>query len=368
MEASADPFSAAQPPKFIFTPPPLGSGIITLIFVVFFTTPSYSEEKPRHWHEPFFIEGSYHQYFTPELFADLASPDPGFRAAFGYEHRRFRFALESGYSHITGENPLVLGVSMAPLVFKAGYAQPIIWGFGIQADAGFGVLFSRITHYDTAINMLTDNKRYTDAASPLATGRLYATYTFLRNSLKVYAGGGLDAMFETESTIPLPVLEIGLSFKPFTFISRGKNGSAPAEKPVETAPAQEAAQDALPGLPPPIVKTVYFRENTAEMFEEYFPVLDEAGRLLAANPRLSVTLRGYSAPSGTEEQQLLTAKERAEFCAGYLASRHGIAPERLTVEYYGGGGAHEYAEGGAAKSGIETGEWEFYRCAELEIK
>jgi hypothetical protein len=220
-----------------------------LITVAVFTClacalPCYGQEGP--WYEPFFVETAVQYYFTPGLFSDLLEPDAGVRAALGYEYRRFRFALESGYTHITGTNPLVLDFKFTPLTFKAGYALPLGRGWGLQADLSLGRIFSRTVHYDTAIDMLLGKKRETRADSFLTGVRFYGTYSFLRGqggtqSLKLYAGGGIDAIFENEGTIPLPLIEAGISFKPLVLIrpkqtGRGRAGQTPSgetERPPE---------------------------------------------------------------------------------------------------------------------------------------
>jgi hypothetical protein len=112
-----------------------------------------------------------------------------------------------------------------PLTGKAGYALPIKWGLGLQADLAFGVLFSKTEHYDTAVNMLMDRRLSSRTNSLFAGAKLYATYTFPGDFVKLYAGGGADVIIETGGPIPLPLVEAGLSFKPlslFGYITRRK--------------------------------------------------------------------------------------------------------------------------------------------------
>jgi hypothetical protein len=195
--------------------------ILTILCCLVHALPVHAQEA--EWYEPFFIETSVQYYFTPGFFSGLIEPDAGFRGALGYEFRRFRFALESGYTHITGTNPLVLDFRFVPLTLKAGYALPLGKGWGVQADLGLGWIFSETVHYETAIDMLMGNKKESSARSSSVGARVYGTYSFARRPestpfLKLYAGGGIDAIFETDGTIPLPMIEAGVSFKPLTLI------------------------------------------------------------------------------------------------------------------------------------------------------
>jgi hypothetical protein len=201
--------------------------LIIFNFFISLLVPAFSYAQEFRWYDGFFIEGSVHNYFAPELLQEYIHPEPGFRGALGYEYNRFRFAVESGYTTITGINPLahiieseplVTDVSLVPLVFKFGYALPIRWGLGLQADLDLGFIFSRTTHYETVIDLLMNNKTESQTRSPLAGARLYATYTLPRGFLKIYAGGGIDVLFETEGPIPMPLIEAGISFKPLMLI------------------------------------------------------------------------------------------------------------------------------------------------------
>jgi hypothetical protein len=144
-------------------------------------------------------------------------PQPGFRVALGYEYRHFRFGIESGYTNIEGINPLVLNIKLIPLTAKFGYHLPLSRGLGLQADVSVGVFFSRAAHYPGVIDMLLDKLLDEKAISPLIGARLYAVYTFPFEWMKIYAGGGADIVPETDGPIPPPVIELGISVKPFAY-------------------------------------------------------------------------------------------------------------------------------------------------------
>jgi outer membrane protein OmpA-like peptidoglycan-associated protein len=302
-----------------------------------------------------FLESSLHRYFAPEILDKLVRPGTGFRAAVGYEYSRFRFAVETGYTAIAGTNPLVLDVSLVPLVFKFGYALPIRWGFSLQADAGMGFLFSHTIHYDSAINMVMDNKKDSRTSSSIMGMRLYATYALPWKFLKAYAGCGIDVLFETGGPIPLPLIEAGVSFRPAMLPRRQTAAVAAAPAPQDTAVIPEEDEHGSTVL---VFNAVYFEADSVKMIERYWPVLNETGRLLRSDPDLRITLRAYAAPFGTVEGQVAVSAARAWFCVEYFMRQYGIAEERMKIEFYGAAQSPEFADAA----------WESYRCVELIIE
>ena len=107
-----------------------------------------------------------------------------------------------------------------------------------------------------------------------------------------------------------------------------------------------------------LFSSVYFEPDTGVLIERYRPVLEEAGRLLTANPQLQLTLRTYTALFGTAAGRLMVSMERGEFCRDYFIQNFGIAPSRITIEAYG-----SEREPLSAR----TDDWVSYRCAELII-
>jgi hypothetical protein len=308
----------------------------TTVFIFLFCCKPFVHTQENRWYEPFFIEGSAIHYYLPDLFSGIIKPEPGVRAAFGYEYRHFRFAAESGYTHITGTNPMVLDITLIPLTAKAGYNLPLRWGFGLQADLSCGVFFSHTVYYSSAIDMLMDKIQDKQVISPLAGARLYATYTFLSGFIKLYAGGGVDIVFETDGLIPPPVIEAGVSIKPLSLIKRS------AKQPVNA---------------------VYFQRNSTAMIEEYSGTLDEAGLRLRENPSLRLTMRAYTPPPGDAEWQVqredgtpALSAARAGYCVQYLQERYGINSSRIKIEYRNAGKASDDAQR------------ELFRCVELIIR
>jgi outer membrane protein OmpA-like peptidoglycan-associated protein len=329
--------------------------------------------QENRWYDSFFVETSGQYYFAPGFFSELVKPDLGFRAALGYEYRRFRFALETGYTHISGTNPLALDFRFVPLSFKTGYALPLKKGWGLQADFDLGWIFSKTVHYETAMDMFMDNKKESSARSVAIGTRFYGTYNFLRRGenlymLKAYAGGGIDVIFETDGPIPLPLFELGISFKPLVLLKLKK-----ADKPVpldETSPVEPeklvfaatpeniVIEETAQGRTVRLLNAVYFEANSVAMIEKYRPILNEAGERLKANPRLKMTLRAYAAPFGTEDGQVAVSAARAWFCMEYYMKNYGIAEARMKIEYYGADRSPEF----------KNASWESYRCVELIIE
>jgi outer membrane protein OmpA-like peptidoglycan-associated protein len=312
-----------------------------LLYSLFFLHSSFAEDNP--WYEPFFIETSAVHYFLPELFSGLMKPQPGFRGAAGYEFRNFRFAFESGYTHIEGTNPLVLDITLVPLTAKFGYSRQIYRGMGVQADISFGFFFSRTRHYQSALDVIFDKKLDEQAVSALAGARLYLTYTLPFRWLKLYAGAGADLILETEGPIPPPVIEAGISFKPLSLlkpkIQQRKHEPIKTET-VEIKPEEPQAIEAPPQAqrPEKIIlssASVYFIADSTALIEDYRPLLDWAGQLLYAKPELRITLRGYTALSGTEDAMSALSAARSWYCAEYLMRCYGIAEHRMSIEFYG---------------------------------
>jgi len=303
------------------------------IFLVF-AVPCFPDES--RWYDNFFIEGSFHQYFAPEILSEHVNPNPGFRGTFGYEYNHFRLAVESGYSTFEGTNPLVLDISIIPLTLKFGYEYPIYYGFGVQGDLLAGYFFSKVTRYPTALDVILENLQEDNERHFLAGARLYATWTTKGKFLKIYAGGGADFIIENDGPIPLALLEAGISLKPLNLIKHS------AKKPVNP---------------------VYFNINSSTMNEQYQETLDDAGKRLQENQSLRITIRAYYAPSETTEWQPRRTNDtpalsaaRAEQCAEYLQNNYNVNISRIKIEYMNAG-----------KASNET-QMEMYRCVDLIIK
>jgi outer membrane protein OmpA-like peptidoglycan-associated protein len=232
-------------------------------------------EKTSAWYRALFIEAGGIVTLPPELFVGAVNPLFGFRGALGYEWRRLRFSISSGYSQAVGTDPLVENLFFVPLTGRVGYALPIKGNWGAQADLGFGIQFSKIFHYETTLDFLADRRSESLGLKPLIEGRLHATYMLPNNFLKIYAGGGVDIVFETAGPISLPILEVGISLKPFALFSPKKHKAiSPVPKPI-TEPEPEEPYQEPPAEPEPEEP---YQEMTAE------PEPEEPYQELTAEP------------------------------------------------------------------------------------
>jgi hypothetical protein len=185
-----------------------------------------------------FLDAALHSYFAPPEFSEFLKPELGFRASLGFDLQYFRVSVESGYTRITGTNPLVRGLREVPLIFKAGFNLPLFLGLGLRLELGLGVLFSEVTHYRTVIAMLQDEERTSKNRGPVSGWYLDLYYRFPGDFVSLYAGGGVDLVPEISGPIALPLLRAGLSFKP---VALGKKLAALRRKKTRPAPEPEGA-------------------------------------------------------------------------------------------------------------------------------
>ncbi|MCL2174987.1 MAG: OmpA family protein, partial [Treponema sp.] len=345
--------------------------IISLIFLIALIIPCMTQET---WYEGFFVESSALYNFTPSIMKDTIKPVFGFRAALGYEYGNFkeesllakagggfRFALESGYTYMKGVNRLITEGSLVPLVFKFGYSQPLHPLVGLQADINLGMIFSNTSRYNSSSDIVNNNISKDTVINILGGLRGYVTITPLEY-LKIYAGGGVDFIFEDFQPVPLAAIELGVSLKPFTLarkIKKHQEETSETGKIVfESRSENVVIEETRRGRTVRLLNAVYFEANTAVMLEDYRPILNEAGERLRANPRLRITLRGYTAPFGTAEGRAEVSAARARYCAEYLTREYGISASRMTIESFGAERAPAFRDAS----------WESYRCVELLIQ
>ncbi|GHU86714.1 hypothetical protein FACS189476_00430 [Spirochaetia bacterium] len=199
--------------------------------------------------QPFFITvmGQYYFHpYSPEFVAPAFLKSwPGFRAALGYEWRRFDFSLESGLSYFEGADPYriyVEDITMFPLLFKFGYTFPLPGGLGIQPEAGFGAVFYKTIH-DSVIHPGPRNMQESFTINMMAGARLNLVWEIPKAPfLRLHVGGGVDMIPETDWPILIPAVETGITFKP-----RLPRRATPPLPP----PPPEVKPDPPPSPPPP---------------------------------------------------------------------------------------------------------------------
>jgi outer membrane protein OmpA-like peptidoglycan-associated protein len=79
---------------------------------------------------------------------------------------------------------------------------------------------------------------------------------------------------------------------------------------------------------------VYFSFDHSYLEGESYGKLDQIASMMKADPKLSVTLHGYTDLKGTSDYNMKLSSERASTCKDYLKSR-GIDASRITTEAYG---------------------------------
>jgi flagellar motor protein MotB len=252
-----------------------------------------------------------------------------------------------------------LDFNFIPLVFKAGYALPLYKGFGLKADLGAGFMLSRVSHYESAVDMIQDNKQESRGRSLITLSRVYGTYTFTPGWLNLYLGGGADVLLEDAGIIPLPLLSGGITVRPFRHIRPRERQPHAVASPVYAHAAESILIDSEDEQAfVRFFKTVYFEPDSAAVIERYLPVLIEAGELLTSNPGLVILLRAYAAPFGSPDRLMTLSASRAMFCADYLIRYYGLSEERIIIEYFGSDRAPEFI----------NSSWESWRCVELIIE
>jgi flagellar motor protein MotB len=330
-----------------------------LLVTIFLLYAAVTAPAQGRWYEGFFIEGSMLKHSAPEILSEYIQPEPGYRGALGYEFYRFRFAVETGTTHITGTNPLLTEISLTQLIFKLGYDLPLFGFFGLRADAGLGAVFSRVSLYESAVDIILGNLKEEEGRGLLASTRFYLTISPIR-FLTFYAGGGADFLFETDGVLPLPLLEMGVSLKPLAWTRPARRERSVRNRIVfESRSENIVIEETEHGRTVRLLNAVYFEANSTTMIERYRSVLNAAGERLRADPSLRITLRGYAAPFGTAESLAELSLARARICADYLSARFGVCESRINIEFFGAQRTPEV---------FRDATWESYRCVELIIE
>jgi hypothetical protein len=171
---------------------------------------------------------------APVGFWDYLKPDPGFRAALGYEWRNLDFSLESGYTHFAGldsSREYVEDLRLFPLLFTFGYTFRLPKGFGIQPEAGFGAVFYK-TINDSTVHPGPRDMEESFTVNMMASLRLNLVWEIPRAPiLGFHIGGGADLIPETGGPIFIPAIEAGITVKP-----RLRSGGASRTPPRKPAP------------------------------------------------------------------------------------------------------------------------------------
>jgi outer membrane protein OmpA-like peptidoglycan-associated protein len=344
--------------------------------------------------------------------------EPGFRGGLGFEFRHIRLSAQSGFTRITGTNPLVTGVELLPLYGKAGYRFTLPARFFILPEAGAGVVFSTTTHYRTALDMLMNNLTVSTTTSFAAALSLRLGWTVPGNFLDINLGGGLELILEEDGPIPLPAIEGWLTLRPLALAKLIRESAArkkavvraaptvsvpapePTPPPVEIAvipeappvvepapepalpPVELAAVPEIAPVPPeePVIETppvispplnftaaVYFEADTAVLIPAFLPALEDAVETLRGGTTTVVELRGYAAPVGSAESCLEVSRLRVLYCKAYLVEQAGIPESRIRSVWYGRDKMPEWGDVPGYRLPLTTRPLAAYRCVEIIV-
>ncbi|MCL2722024.1 MAG: hypothetical protein FWD47_11890 [Treponema sp.] len=325
----------------------------------------YSQES--NWLDGFFITASGQYYLLPDFAGissmDLASryassaslnPKPGFRIGAGYELKNWSFALETGYSYISGDNPLVLEIKMIPVLLKMGYSfYPFnsLSQLSITPTAALGVVFVNAQHHKDIIDMLLGNLTYSkDTIFLLQPGvrAIWDIFPSRNRILEAFAGFSLDINLETDGIIPLPQIELGLIFRPF-----GRWKSQPKIESIQeiifvTEEREIEKEDdviiEIELIHSRRVFHVLFSPDQTIPTLEGLNNLDNAGALLEQFVNYTITLRGFAAPFVSTAGQMEVSRQRALFCANYLSEVFNVPNENIAIEWLGSAALPENTE------------------------
>jgi len=290
-------------------------------------------------------------------------PFPGFRAGAGYELGRWNFALESGFTYILGDNPLVEKINLSPLLFKAGYSFfPIkkYNRFSLTLVLGAGLFFGWVDHYQDVIDMLTGKITHSKNTGFLAQAGARAGWQPVLKWGKAFelnAGFSLDMIVETGGLIPLPQIELGIIVRPWRFLKLPGDSQltgtlhspdeAEAVDGIEESDGFLKLTEELIG-DPDIARQVWlvlFPPNGATPTAAGLAVLDKAGDAMRAalsmggnigkDSKFRVIIGGFAAPFLTAAGQREISRRRAVYCRDYLVEKYGVPESMIIIGWYG---------------------------------
>jgi outer membrane protein OmpA-like peptidoglycan-associated protein len=175
-----------------------------------------------------------------------------------------------------------------------------------------------------------DNVQEDRESSFIAGGRLYGTVTPLPY-LRVYAGGGLDLIFEKEGPLPLPLVEVGVHFKPFV-LTRKKPEPVIEEPVIEIAIEEPVIEEE------PVIITlpnIQFQPDSTELTDSEKLKLQEIADILRNIPGVKIQVEGHTALAGFEERRPAFSRRRAQEVVSHLVSLGAVDADNVTVIGHG---------------------------------
>ena len=332
----------------------LRKSYLLIIFIFLFPLNLYGNKQKytdffSDWSSGIFADLGVHSYI-PIGIHEYAFPKAGFRAGAGYHffndyNHSVLFAVNSGWTFISGTNPLVRTLDLVPLGFFAEYNFSPVHFFSINAGAGCGMFFSSVSRYKTAVDLIQNDLAYENNELFFIHANLGTSFKFLKNSFSVCLDLGVDILPENDGPIPLPYVSLSTKFYPFRIAKYPKKQKAEKVEKVEKIIEYTAEKIIL--YPDEInsITKIYFSENSTELWDSYKPVLNYLALYLKglaeknnnvknnqnAEKKFSVVLTGYSAPYGLEYDQDEIAEKRARVIMEYLADKTKLEDDSFLV-------------------------------------
>ena len=309
-------------------------------------TPKYADFF-SNWSDGFFADLGVHSYIPVGGIHEYAFPKAGFRAGLGYHlfndyNHSVLFAVNSGWTFISGTNPLVRTLDLVPLVFFAEYNFSPVHFFSVNAGAGCGMFFSSVSRYKTAVALIQNDLAYENNQLFFIHANLGTSFKFLRNSFSVCLDFGVDLLPENDGPIPLPYVSISTKFYPFRIAKYPK-----MHKVEKVEKIIEYSKEKVFIYPDEInsITKIYFSANSTELWDSYKPVLNYLALYLKglakdnnnpenkkdAEKKFSVVLTGYSAPFGMEDEMDDIAEQRARVIMEYLENKTKFADDSFLI-------------------------------------
>lgn len=285
------------------------------------------------WSSGIFADLGVHSYI-PIGIHEYAFPKMGFRAGAGYHffndyNHSVLFAVNSGWTFISGTNPLVRTLDLVPLGFFAEYNFSPVHFFSINAGAGCGMFFSSVSRYKTAVDLIQNDLAYENNQLFFIHANLGTSFKFLKNSFSLCLDFGIDLLPENDGPIPLPYISLSTKFYPFRIAKFSKiKKSVDYEKIIEYPEEIDS------------ITKIYFSENSTELWDSYKPILNYLALYIKglaeknnknAEKKFSVVLTGYSAPFGMEDEMDDIAEQRARVIMEYLADKTKLEDDSFLI-------------------------------------
>ena len=308
------------------------------------TAASDSSDISRRWYTNFFVAGGFQTFIPVSLLKEYTQAKPGYRAAFGCTFFRsgkhtMPVYLETGHSVILGTNPLVRSFDAFPITVNAAYEYFPIRYFSLGMFAGIGAEIMRISHYQTALDLLTDKLNTRPGTEAVFTAGVTVGTALLERSIELKAQFSADLILEKPRVIPLPSFQLAIRVYPgavYAYTQKKQTAQykgAEYTKTVEEEEPQQTAEYAPPMSDmPPLAQFksiyVYFEPESAALDINAKGDIKKAAAILKEHKDLFILFESSAAPFGSQGGRLQIETERITAVSEYL-QKSGITHDRI---------------------------------------